>query len=68
MDATHQIGTGEHQQVVVALQTYRVVAKFFTPEIGLGKPFALNHSAKGTVEHEDAAGKKGSQHKSTTKN
>ena len=59
VDVTNQIGLGQHQQVVVALQIVRPVGKPLAAIVGLAELVALNHGAHGAVEHEDAALQRG---------
>ena len=54
MDFPEDIGAGEGEQVVVALEGGGVVGKPVAPEIGLFKPVSLDETAHGPVEDEDA--------------
>ena len=54
VDLAENIRPGQGQQVVVALEGGGVVGKPVAPEIGLFKPVALDETAHGPVEDEDA--------------
>ncbi len=58
MDVPDDIGSRQGQQIVVALQVARVVAKPLTAEIRLGEAVALNHCPHRAVEEEDACREK----------
>ncbi len=54
VDVAHDLGPGQHQQVVVALEVEPVPGKARTTEVGLGQPQALDHRAHRTVDDHDA--------------
>ena len=54
MDSLDDVGAGEGEQVVVALQVVRVAGEPRAPEIRLLEVCALDHRAHGAVEHGDA--------------
>jgi hypothetical protein len=48
------VGTGEREQVVVALQVVGEILEAFPAVVFLGEIVALNHRAHRPVEHQDA--------------
>ena len=54
VDLPDDLRLGEHQQVVVALQVFRMRREARAAEGGLIQPVALDHGAHGPVEDEDA--------------
>src|SRR5574343_1950200 len=59
MEAADDVGPGQDQQVVVALDVVRVILEALAAVIGFGQPMALDHGAHGAVEDEQALLKKG---------
>ncbi len=55
VDALDHRWPGQHQQVVVSLQVARPVGKTLASVVGLVELVALNHSAHGAVQNEDAS-------------
>ena len=56
MDGPNDVGLGQDEQVVVALQVARPVGEALAAEVGLGQLVLLDHGAHGAVEDEDALG------------
>jgi len=54
VDAPDNLGLGEEQQIVVALQIVGVVPEALAPVIGLAQAMTLDHGAHGPVQDEDA--------------
>jgi hypothetical protein len=50
----HEVGAGEAQQIVVALQRMAVILEMAVAEIILAEPLLLEHHAPRAVEHEDS--------------
>ena len=65
VDAADQLGLRQHEQVIVAAQVARPVAKALAPELRLVQVLALDHGAHGAVEHQDALGEEGLQLRGT---
>ena len=53
VDLAHDLGLGQHQDVVGALQVARVVLEALAAEVRLGQRVALDHRAHRAVEHQD---------------
>ena len=56
MDAADDVGAGQYEQVVVALEILAVCGEALAPEVGFREGVLLDHGAHGTVEDEDAFG------------
>jgi hypothetical protein len=54
VDLGDEVGAGEREQVVVALEVVRVGAEAVAAEVRLGERVRLDHRAHGAVEHDDA--------------
>ena len=54
MDPLDDVGPGEAEEVVVALEVVRMAAKPLAAEIGLGQLAGLDHRALGPVQNDDA--------------
>ncbi len=71
MDLADQLGTGQRQQVVVALEVARPVAEALAAVISLAEPVRLDDGSHRAVEHQDPLAKQapeladtfGSQHR-----
>jgi hypothetical protein len=61
VDRRDDVGTGQVEEIRVALEIAIVVGEPLAPEVGLGKPPALQQHAPGPVEHDDALAEKGLQ-------
>ena len=53
MDPTDHVRPRENEQIVVALQAPRMIAKAVAPEVRLREARALDHRAHRTVEEDD---------------
>ncbi len=56
MDVEDDVRAGQVQDVRIALDVARVVAKPLAAVVGVLESLALEHRAPGAVEHEDALG------------
>ena len=54
MDGANDVGPGQHQQIVVALELARMVGEALAAEVGLAELVRLDLRAHRAVEHEDA--------------
>ena len=63
VDLADDVGPRQHQEVVVPLEVARVVREARPAEVRLLQAAALHHGAHRAVEHEDAAGEQGRQHR-----
>ncbi len=54
VDLADHLGTGQHQQVVVALEVTGPVAEPLAAVVGLAEPVGLDDGAHRAVEHQDA--------------
>ena len=61
MDAPDEVGLRQRQQVVVASQVARPVAKALAAELRLVQALALDHGAHGAVEDEDPLAHQGGE-------
>ena len=59
MDAADDVGPGQDEQVVVALEVVAVIPEALAAVIGLGQAVALDHGAHGAVEDKEALGEEG---------
>ena len=59
VDAPHERGLRQRQQVVVAFQVARPVAETLATELRFVQALTLDHGAHGAVEHQDALGEEG---------
>ena len=58
VNAAHHVGAGEDQQVVVALEVFRMIGKARAAVVGLAKPVLLDHRTHGAIENQDALDEK----------
>ena len=56
MDAADDVGTGQDQEVIVALDVHRPVGEALAAEVLLAQDMALDHRPHGAVEHQDSLG------------
>jgi len=54
VDLADHIGSGEREELVVALDFARVVSKMVPTEICFRESIALEHRPHGSIEHQDA--------------
>jgi len=54
VDGLDDVGLGQAEQVVVALEVTGPFGEPLAPEVRLGQPVPLDHGPHGAVEHEDA--------------
>ncbi len=59
MDGADDVGLGQHQQVVVALQVAGPVGEAVAAEVGLAQPVLLDHRPHRAVEDQDTLGQLG---------
>ena len=56
VDAADDVGAGQDQQVVVALEVVRVIGEALAAVVGFLQPVALDHRAHRAVEDEKTSG------------
>jgi hypothetical protein len=61
VDAADDVGPRQAQEVVVALEVFRVGRKALAAIVGLGELAPLHHGAHGAVEDQDALRQQGAQ-------
>ena len=54
MNLGDEVGAGQDQKVIVALEIRRPVVKTLPTKVGLAETGVLQHGAHATVQHEDA--------------